>query len=174
MILSISFQAKLFLLSILIGGIIGLFYDFIRIFRSLLKHNIIFIQIEDILYWILMGIVVFLIFLNKNNGEIRGFLILGILLGMLFYFLYISNSFLKFFKIILRILKRIVLLIYKIILTPINIIIKIISVPFKIIYYSILKFFKSLLKKNKFCVKLYNKAKNIKGWRIRKIHNDEK
>ena len=39
MILSLHAQAQLFLLTVLLGGGMGLFYDGLRVFRHALRHN---------------------------------------------------------------------------------------------------------------------------------------
>ena len=53
MILSLHAQAQLFLLTVLLGGGMGLFYDGLRVFRHALRHNAFWVQAEDGLFWLL-------------------------------------------------------------------------------------------------------------------------
>lgn len=59
MILSLHAQAQLFLLTVLLGGGMGLFYDGLRVFRHALRHNAFWVQVEDGLFWLLAVFLVF-------------------------------------------------------------------------------------------------------------------
>ena len=82
MILSLHAQAQLFLLTVLLGGGMGLFYDGLRVFRHALRHNAFWVQAEDGLFWLLAVFLVFCVMLHANAGEIRFFTILGLFGGM--------------------------------------------------------------------------------------------
>ncbi len=120
MILSINNQLFLFLLSVLFGFITGFFYDFLVIFRKLVKHFKFIIQIEDLIYWTVSALVLFFVMLKENYGEIRGFLILGCFLGMIFYFSIASKIFLEISDRILLLIKKILIVVFKIIFTPLS------------------------------------------------------
>ena len=91
MILSLHAQAQLFLLTVLLGGGMGLFYDGLRVFRHALRHNAFWVQAEDGLFWLLAVFLVFCVMLHANAGEIRFFTILGLFGGMGLYFLTLSR-----------------------------------------------------------------------------------
>lgn len=91
MILSLTNQAYMFFVSIIIGMIIGLIFDFFRLLRKIFNHKNKFVYIEDILFWLISTFISFYILLHKNNLEFRFYLLLGILLGLVFYFLCISH-----------------------------------------------------------------------------------
>lgn len=162
MILSISYQFKIFLISLVIGFILGIFYDFIKIFRKYILHNIIFINIEDTIYWLFMSIIIFLISLYQNNGEIRIFFILGIFLGMAIYSTLISPLFIKIFTRIVNFFIKLFLFIFKAISMPILIVFNIVLKPLKFFYYILKNIPKKLLKKFGFCATIYSKIKSIK------------
>ena len=61
MILSLNAQAMLFLSVTLAGAFIGSIYDVLRIFRKMIPHTMLFIQLEDAFYWI--GTAFFLFFM---------------------------------------------------------------------------------------------------------------
>ena len=65
MILSLHAQASLFLLTILMGGCMGLLYDGLRVFRHALHHKPFWVQLEDGLFWLLAVFLVFSVMLGK-------------------------------------------------------------------------------------------------------------
>lgn len=77
----LSFLLHSFLLGI--GMII--FYDIFRILRRLIPHKSVFISIEDMLYWIVCAVLIFLMLYKENDGIIRWFSIAGMTGGMFLY-----------------------------------------------------------------------------------------
>ncbi len=116
MILSLSNQAYIFFISIIIGLIIGFLYDFFRLLRKIVNHKNSTVYIEDFIFWLLSTFISFYILLHKNNLEFRFYLLLGIFLGLIFYFLCIShfvmNITIKAIKLILKPVKFIAKLLY--------------------------------------------------------------
>lgn len=88
---SISLEVQFFLISILSGAIILIVYDVIRIFRRIIKHSKILVAVQDILFWIISGIFIFIMMYRENNGDIRGFSIMGMIIGMVVYNQLLSN-----------------------------------------------------------------------------------
>ena len=78
-------QGYLFLIFIINGIIIGLLFDFFRILRKSFKTKDTITYIEDILFWILTGVVILYSIFTFNNGEIRLFMFLAIILGIILY-----------------------------------------------------------------------------------------
>lgn len=130
MIVSVNDQVITFAIAIAIGMSLGVLYDIIRIFRRTIKHSNIIINIEDFMYWVMFGIVVFLVLYSKNYGQIRFFCIIGIALGILIYFLLLSHYIIVVSVKVIDIIKKILLLFFRIIFTPIKILVKIIITPF--------------------------------------------
>lgn len=99
-------QAYLFLIFSLTGVEIGILFDFFRILRRTIKTGNIVTYIQDILFWILTGILVLYNIWYFNNGEIRIYMFLGIIIGTLIYMSTLSNIFVKLFtKILSMIIK---------------------------------------------------------------------
>lgn len=96
-------QAYLFLVFSLTGIFIGCLFDFFRILRKLFKTSNLITYIEDILFWILTGIIVLYVIWYFNDGEIRLYLLLGLIMGIIIYILTISNI---FFKVVFNILYK--------------------------------------------------------------------
>ena len=86
------------LYSLSLGGIFCIIYDFIRAFRLVFRSKTIVYFITDVLFFALCGILTFLLLLALTGGEIRGYVILGILLGFILIRLIISKITLLLFK----------------------------------------------------------------------------
>lgn len=101
-------QVYLFGIYILSGIIIGLLFDFFRILRKSFKTPDFLTYIEDFLFWIITGIIILTITFIFNNGEIRGFSIIGISLGILLYILMLSKHIIKAFVFVILFIKKII------------------------------------------------------------------
>ena len=95
-------QAYLLLVFSLTGVVIGVLFDFFRILRRCIKTSNIVTCIEDILFWILTGILILYNIWFFNNGEIRIFMFLGIIIGILIYISTLSNVFIQVFTKVLQ------------------------------------------------------------------------
>lgn len=84
-------QEQVFILFFIIGTIIGIIFDFFRVIRKAFKGPDYITFIQDILFFILAGIIIISGIIILNSGEIRLFLFIAIFFGMLIYFLTISN-----------------------------------------------------------------------------------
>ncbi|MBM6829858.1 spore cortex biosynthesis protein YabQ [Anaerotignum lactatifermentans] len=129
MILSISGQAQLFLLSIALGGAMGWIYDGLRLFRRMMPHGRVLVQTEDALYWLFLAPAVFWVLLKENSGELRFFIFLGLGGGLLLYFLVLSPPVLKVGEGVLRLAARVIRLLFDIIMTPFRLLFYVIGRP---------------------------------------------
>lgn len=110
-------QAYLFLVFSLTGVIIGILFDFFRILRRTIKTSNFITYIEDILFWILTGFLILYNIWYFNNGEIRIYMFLGIILGVLIYMLTLSSILIKIFSKILQTLINMLKLPFKTIIS---------------------------------------------------------
>jgi spore cortex biosynthesis protein YabQ len=124
-------QTLLFLSTVAGGAVIGLIYDFFRIFRKTTPHKGIFIQLEDMLFWLTATGLFFYFMLNENYGEIRFFSILGIALGMVLYFATVSVLIVRLSVILINFMKRVVSAAIKIVLLPVKLLITLFMPPLK-------------------------------------------
>ena len=105
-------QELQFTLSALVLGVMITFvYDLLRITRRVIPHNIFWISVEDLGFWIFCGAEVFLLMYHLSNGRLRWFAILGAVSGMLLYNKTISQFFVKYVSLFLN---KIVLFFWKI------------------------------------------------------------
>lgn len=111
-------QAYLFLIFIINGILIGLLFDFFRILRKTFKTKDLITYIQDIIFWILTGFIMLYSTFTFNNGEIRIFMFIAILLGVVFYMMLISSYVIKVNVRIINFIKDIILKIFNIILMP--------------------------------------------------------
>lgn len=81
MILGIEKELAVFLQAILSGNLVCLVYNALRVFRRILKHNLVWISIEDLLFWIGTGFYLFLQIYQSSNGVIRWYFVIGVILG---------------------------------------------------------------------------------------------
>ena len=159
----ISGQAYLFLIFTLNGFIIGLLFDFFRILRKSFKTADWITYIEDILFWVLTGLLVLYSIFIFNNGEIRLFMLLGIFIGITLYMLILSSYIIKINVFIIGKIKNVVKLVCKFLLYPIKIIAKVIrKIFFKPISFLFINI-RKLTEKNKNC--------NKKGGFLKKKEN---
>ena len=84
--LSLADQTKGFLLSLGFGFLMGILYDLVRIVRISISKSKKLILIFDLLYCIFLGFCSYIFFLVVNEGDIRGFLLLGEGIGFAIYY----------------------------------------------------------------------------------------
>ena len=113
-------QAYLFLVFSLTGVVLGVLFDFFRVLRKTFKTGDFVTYIEDILYWILAGIIILYNIWFFNDGEIRVFMILGILMGAIIYCLTLSPIFIKIDYCFMKKIKGVFTLLYNILKIPIE------------------------------------------------------
>ena len=154
MILSLHTQAQLFLLTVLMGGIMGLVYDGFRVFRHALPHKPFWIQLEDGVFWLVAVFLVFGVMLRASSGEIRFFSIFGLFGGMGLYFLTLSRLVIAVSDRVIALVKYIIALFWNIVTTPFRLVWLVVRRP-------LLKFGsfcgkkrKKLLHSLKLCVKM--------------------
>lgn len=102
----INMEVRFFLNSALWGVLLLAVYDCLRIFRKVINHGVVWISIEDIFYWMVSGVIIFRMMYEMNNGIIRGFSLIGILLGMILYKYSISEIVVKWISFLLIKIKR--------------------------------------------------------------------
>ena len=80
-------QAYAFLIFVLNGILIGILFDIFRIFRKSFKTLDIVTYIEDCMFWIISGLLLLYSIFKFNNGEIRLYILIGVILGVSLYML---------------------------------------------------------------------------------------
>ena len=151
-------QAYLFFVFILNGFIIGLLFDVFRIIRKCFKTNDFITLFQDILFWILSGSILLYSIFKFNNGELRGFIFIALLIGAVCYLLLFSKLFITVNVIFINILKKII---YYILILPLKVLKKFLKkVLLKPITFLFINFRKILSKLNIKKIKYVKKNKN--------------
>lgn len=92
--------------AVISGAYITIVYDVIRIFRRLIPHGNVWIGIEDFFFWIWTALWVFSVLYRENDGSLRIYTILAMVLGMFLYHQTISEPLVGFFGKMIKKLKK--------------------------------------------------------------------
>ncbi len=143
---AIMVELRFFGTSVLWGALLLIIYDALRILRRIIIHSSLIVAIEDLIYWVISGLLIFHMMYQQNNGIIRGFAILAILLGMIFYHYTISEiavgTVSGLLNQIINLIGRLIALIFK----PVRFLCRKIKRIFSWIFNKIKKFIRFLLK----------------------------
>ena len=105
----INTQLLSFIAYLFSGIIICIVFDLFRSLRKGIKTSNIATYIEDVLFWVIAGLVILFVVNKYNYGELRVYTFLAMMLGAIVYFFTISKYFIKFLLNIILMIKKIVL-----------------------------------------------------------------
>lgn len=149
-------QAYIFLIFIINGILIAFIFDIFRIFRKSFKTSDLITYIEDIIFWFITCILLAYSIYTYNNGEIRIYMFIGIIIGAILYILTISKYIVEISVKVIKFLKHIFNTFLYYILYPVRILLKILrKVVFKPVCFIFINFKKNL---NKILQKNINKT----------------
>ena len=118
---SVSQQTASFLLSVLLGAVLGVVYDCFRVARILLpplaKPKPTFF--EDVLFWLIYGFCVFCFAAATARGQVRIFMLLGSILGFTLYILTLGNLITGVIRSIVTAVYRVLHKVYSALIEPI-------------------------------------------------------
>ena len=78
------------------GAFITFVYDLLRIFRRVISHGNVWIGVEDFFFWIWTSLWIFSVLYRENDGSLRLYTILAMVLGMIVYHRVIGEPIVKF------------------------------------------------------------------------------
>lgn len=157
-------QLTNFIYFIITGMVLGIVFDIFRILRKSFKTSDLVTNIEDILFGIITGIVLLFTIFLFNSGELRLYLFLGIIFGIILYLLLISKYFIKINVEIIKIIKKFIILITKPFIILQKFIKKIFFKPISFICINLKLLFKKILKKFSKNIKIPKKSVNEEGF----------
>ncbi len=123
-------QLYILFVFIISGSIIGILFDLFRILRKSFKTPDIITYIEDTLFWIITGLFLLYIIFKYSFGEIRIYMFISLIIGLVVYFLTISKYFIDLNVKIINIFKISISKILYILFFPIKIMINILQKTF--------------------------------------------
>ncbi len=88
------------------GMISGCIFDLFRCKRKNFKTSNVFVYIEDLLFWIIIGGIALYTSYIAANGQVRVYMLISMLLGAMIYFLTFSKICYKVFETLCRYIKR--------------------------------------------------------------------
>lgn len=91
MIFDMDRQITLFIFSLINGMAVGVLYDFYRVIRGFEEPGKIITAIQDMLFWVLTGILIFILMMYTNYAYMSFNVFLYNGLGLLLYFRLISR-----------------------------------------------------------------------------------
>lgn len=134
-------QVIAFWVSIGAGCLVAFCFDIYRVLVRRLRLKKIILGIGDVLFWILVAGLVFVILFLSNGGEIRGFMFLGLALGAGIYARLLGvysvraiNGFFDLLRKLFYLAGRLLRIIWMIITTPIKFGFLVIAWPFRFTY----------------------------------------
>ena len=89
---SLSAQLYAFGIILLAGLTIGLVVDVYRVIRGILRPGLVSTAILDLMFWALLTPILVIYLLLANWGQLRGYVIMGLILGFAFYRLTMSRA----------------------------------------------------------------------------------
>jgi len=95
-------ESVFWLYCVMTGIAITIVYDVLRILRNVVKHPYFLVAIEDIVFWIFVSVVLFLLLYYLNNGTLRWFAVFGLFFGMVFYKKFFGEILVNFMSTILN------------------------------------------------------------------------
>ncbi len=95
---NIRYEVQLAVMSLWTGVGLMMVYDAIRFLRIVVPHNAFWVGAEDVAYWIYSAFMTFGLLYEQSDGKLRGYVIAGTFLGMIFYQNLVSRKLLKYLK----------------------------------------------------------------------------
>ena len=78
--------------SFLLGIVLIVSYDLLRLFRLLIPHKNLVVGVEDLLYWNYSAWMTFRMLFYENGGILRGYVIISIFTAMILYDRIVSQT----------------------------------------------------------------------------------
>lgn len=140
-------QWTLLIKAILCGGCLGIFYDFFRFLRVIKKFGKYSVAVQDIIFWCVSALVIFVFMMVYSCGVVRIYLVLGFAFGGIMYYFSFGKLTFALFKLIKKAMKIIGGVMRKYLLVPIGKLLnKYIVSPMKKLNSHVFNMFKVFLK----------------------------
>ena len=131
------------------GMVLGLVFDFFRIFRKNFKGADALLWLQDILMWAVMLAVVYITLFITNDGKIRWYVFVGFMSGVAVYMVTLSTFIMKISTAVIGFLKKLFSVVITVLLFPVKIVYKFLSSPLSKAFNAIRKFFKRIFVRQK-------------------------
>lgn len=88
------------------GMICGFIFDLFRAKRKIFTTSNWLVYIEDLSFWLIVGAIALYTSYISSNGQVRVYMLIAMLMGMIIYFLTFSKLFYKVITNLCRYIKR--------------------------------------------------------------------
>ncbi len=88
---SLGVQLYAFAVTLIAGASIGFIFDLYRVLRSWLRPGTLATTVMDLFFWIVLTPVIMIYLLIANWGQLRFYVLIGVVLGLAFYRLLFSH-----------------------------------------------------------------------------------
>ena len=100
--LSLQIETINFFIFVVTGMIFSLVFDIFRAIRKIKKPKKNIINIQDMIYFIIIGILLIFLIINMQGEVLRLYLILAIILGIILYIIIVKNKIRDVFVILIN------------------------------------------------------------------------
>ncbi len=164
--ISSEIQINFFVLSLLLGVLLCVVFDFFRVLRLIGLNGKISVFIEDMLFFIITAFCIFAFYMKITDGKFRLIVPVSALLGFVIYRVTIGKLLFFIIKKIVNVIIKIINFVYKNITLKVF---KFISKAIKKITQPVAKFFKEIVYKN-----IKNFLKNLLPKPYKMLYNTNK
>lgn len=96
--MELSGQVLTFVFTIITGIFLGGVFDCYRVLRGIFNPKTLITWFTDLLYWLIATAVVFIVLVFSNWGELRLYVFIGILSGLVLYYNFLSLYAIRLFS----------------------------------------------------------------------------
>lgn len=120
MVVPMNTQINILIYSFLTGILTGVLFDMYRIVRGFENPSRYLTFVEDILFWILVGLLDFIFLLYKNYAYIGFYVYISIFIGIFLYLNIASKYFIKFQNKLLNFLFKLIRILFNLLIYPLE------------------------------------------------------
>ena len=103
---TLASQVQGFVASLVVGALLGLYYDVFRLYRTMVKCEKTHIFFQDVFYFASSALLVFLLARAVNYGEVRFYILLGVAVGWCVYHFTVGLLTIRIFTAVIHFFSR--------------------------------------------------------------------
>lgn len=104
----------------LFGAVLGVYYTAYKLLRYFIRFSRWAIFFQDILFFVTSAVATFILLMNIAEGEVRGYILLGVLIGFSVYYFTLGALVFSVGKFLIDVIKKTHAFIDRIIISPVR------------------------------------------------------
>lgn len=124
-------QVFAFFILMLLGNLVGIIYDIYRLIRRIRRLKRWGTNLGDALFWLACTIVTYLFLFYYTWGEVRIYVFIAMVLGLIIYFKFFSSGTLRFLSCLYGVFRRMVLITVIVLKPPLRFLTGTLLFPFR-------------------------------------------